>query len=204
MQVGILRSRPPDTPHCAAGTASPGSAGIPPASCAFGRGCARLCAGGTPALPGSHHPMTGHEFAEAFWRRLSLKEVHLYSCVFVFIRGSSSLMIGRFSWNDPHGRAGARPNRYQGGSRRSRTARLRQRGIQTIPGSAAGRSISITRNNRNLDPEYRIRIGRILSDSYHETCCLSWQRLATETALHFNFSYIQAGSRCGPHGPGQL
>ena len=141
VQVGILRSRPPDTPHCAAGTASPRSAGIPPASCAFGRGCARLCAGGTPALPGSHHPMTGHEFAEAFWRRLSLKEVHLYSCVFVFIRGSSSLMIGRFSWNDPHGRAGARPNRYQGGSRRSRTARLRQRGIQTIPGSAAGRSV---------------------------------------------------------------
>ena len=68
-----------------------------------GRGCARLGAGGTPALPGSHHraggtpalpgsrhPMTsshsGHEIAEAFWFRLSLKEVHLSSCLFVFIR----------------------------------------------------------------------------------------------------------------------
>ena len=38
-----------------------------------GRGCARLGAGGTPALPGSLHPMTsshqGHQIAEAFWRR---------------------------------------------------------------------------------------------------------------------------------------
>ena len=55
-----------------------------------GRGCARLGAGGTPALPGSHHPMTsshqGHEIAEAFWFRLSLKEVHLSLCLFVFIR----------------------------------------------------------------------------------------------------------------------
>ena len=67
-----------------------------------------LDAGGTPALPGSHHvragsharapglhPMTslpqGYKIAEAFWGRLWLKEVHLYSCVFVFIRGSSSL-----------------------------------------------------------------------------------------------------------------
>ena len=35
-----------------------------------GRGCARLCADGTPALPGSHHSMTsshqGHKIAEAF------------------------------------------------------------------------------------------------------------------------------------------
>ena len=55
-----------------------------------GRGCARLGAGGTPALPGSLHPMTsshqGHRIAEAFWRRLSLKDVHLSSCLFVFIR----------------------------------------------------------------------------------------------------------------------
>ena len=28
----------------------------------------------------------GHQIAEAFWRRLSLKEVHLSSCLFVFIR----------------------------------------------------------------------------------------------------------------------
>ena len=77
-----------------------------------GRGCARLGAGGTPALPGSRHPMTsshqGHQIAEAFWCRLWLKEVHLSSCLFVSIRGSSSLTIGRFSSNDPHGRAGAR------------------------------------------------------------------------------------------------
>ena len=46
-------------------------------------------AGGTPALPGSHHPMTsspqGHQIAEAFWCRLSLKQVHLSSGLFVFI-----------------------------------------------------------------------------------------------------------------------
>ena len=66
-----------------------------------GRGCARLCAGGTPALPGGLPPMTsshpGHEIAEALWRRLWLKEVHLSSCLFVF--------IGVHSWfvfiNDP-------------------------------------------------------------------------------------------------------
>ena len=37
VHVGFLRSRPPDTPHRTAGTASPGSAGVPPASCSFGR-----------------------------------------------------------------------------------------------------------------------------------------------------------------------
>ena len=52
----------------------------------------------------------GHEIADAFWCRLSLKEILLYSCLFVFIRGSFSLTIGRFSSNDPHGRAGARLN----------------------------------------------------------------------------------------------
>ena len=55
-----------------------------------GRGSARLCAGGTPALPGSRHPITssdqGHKIAEAFWCCLSLKEVLLSSCLFVFIR----------------------------------------------------------------------------------------------------------------------
>ncbi len=74
------------------------------------RGCARLGAGGTPALPGSHHPMTsshqGHKMPDTFWCRLWLKEVHLSSGLFVSIRGSSSLTIGRFSSNDPHGRAG--------------------------------------------------------------------------------------------------
>ena len=70
-----------------------------------GRGCAWLCAGGTPALPGSTHLMTsphqGHHPAEAVWRRLSMEEVHLHSCLFVSIRGSSSLTISRFSSNDP-------------------------------------------------------------------------------------------------------
>ena len=55
-----------------------------------GPGCAKLGAGGTPALPGSLHPMTsshqGHQIAEAFWRRLWLKRAHLPSGLFVFIR----------------------------------------------------------------------------------------------------------------------
>ena len=55
-----------------------------------GRGCAKLCAGGTPALPENHHPMTsshpGHQIAEAFWRPLWLKQAHLSSGLFVFIR----------------------------------------------------------------------------------------------------------------------
>ena len=55
-----------------------------------GRGRAKLGAGGTPALPGSHHSMTssqqGQKIADAFWRRLSLKEVYLSSCLFVFLR----------------------------------------------------------------------------------------------------------------------
>ena len=49
-----------------------------------GRSCGRIGAGGTPALPGGLPPMTGSQqrdkSAEAFWRRLSLKEVHLSSC----------------------------------------------------------------------------------------------------------------------------
>ena len=40
------------------------------------------------------------------WRRLSLEEVHLHSCLFVSICGSSSLTISRFSSNDPPTRAG--------------------------------------------------------------------------------------------------
>ena len=55
-----------------------------------GRSCERICAGGTPALPGGLPPMTGShqrdKSAEAFWFRLSLKEVHLPSSLFVFIR----------------------------------------------------------------------------------------------------------------------
>ena len=55
-----------------------------------GRSCGRICAGGTPALPGGLPPMTGShqrdKSAEAFWRQLSLKEVYLSSCLFVFLR----------------------------------------------------------------------------------------------------------------------
>ena len=55
-----------------------------------GRSCGRICAGGTPALPGGLPPMTGShqrdKSAEAFWRQLSLKEVHLSSGLFVSIR----------------------------------------------------------------------------------------------------------------------
>ena len=56
----------------------------------------------------------GHQIAEAFWRRLWLKELHLSSGLFVSIRGSSLLTIVRFSSNDPHGRAGARLTIYSG------------------------------------------------------------------------------------------
>ena len=66
-----------------------------------GRSCGRICAGGTPALPGGLPPMTGShqrdKSVEAFWRQLSLKEVHQPWCLFVFIGGSSSLTNGCFS-----------------------------------------------------------------------------------------------------------
>ncbi len=85
-----------------------------------GRGCDRLGAGGTPALPGSHHPMTsshqGNQIADAFWWRLSLKKVYLSSCSFVCIRGSSSLAISRFSSNDPPHRGGRGPDSRANGS----------------------------------------------------------------------------------------
>ena len=65
-----------------------------------GRSCGRICAGGTPALPGGLPPMTGShqrdKSAEAFWRQLSLKEVHQSWCLFVSIRGSSSNTICSF------------------------------------------------------------------------------------------------------------
>ena len=81
-QAGFQRSRPPDTPHLTIGTTPPGSAGVP------------------PALPGGLPPMTGShqrdKRAEAFWRQLSLKEVHQSSCLFVSICGSSSKTISSF------------------------------------------------------------------------------------------------------------
>ena len=66
-----------------------------------GRSCERICAGGTPALPGGLPPMTGShqrdKSIEVFWRQLSLKQVDQSSCLFVFIGGSSSLTNGCFS-----------------------------------------------------------------------------------------------------------
>ena len=50
----------------------------------------RLVQVGEMAEAVPHHPMTsshqGHEIADAFWCRLSLKEIHLSSGLFVFIR----------------------------------------------------------------------------------------------------------------------
>ena len=57
-------------------------------------GKAIIVRAGRPRSPGSHHPMTsshqGHQIAEAFWRRLWLKQVRLsfvslrvHSCPFV-------------------------------------------------------------------------------------------------------------------------
>ena len=48
---------------------------------------------GLPPMTGSHQR---DKSAEAFWRQLSLKEVHLSSCLFVFIGGSSSKTICSF------------------------------------------------------------------------------------------------------------
>ena len=53
-----------------------------------GRGCARTCAGGTPALPGGLPSMT-------------LKEIQSNSCLFVFIRGSSLSTPLPSPTNDP-------------------------------------------------------------------------------------------------------
>ena len=59
-----------------------------------------LC-GRDARAPGGLPPMTGSyqrdKSAEAFWRQLSLKEVHQSWCLFVFIGGSSSLTNGCFS-----------------------------------------------------------------------------------------------------------
>ena len=48
---------------------------------------------GLPPMTGSHQR---DKSAEAFWRQLSLKEVHQSSCLFVFIGGSSSKTICSF------------------------------------------------------------------------------------------------------------
>ena len=89
-----------------------------------GRGCARLGAGGTPALPGSHHPMTsshpGHKIAEAFWCRLSLEggpsvfgSICVYSCPFVVRLHERSAVFPRTIPTAPPGRhfLGARASR---------------------------------------------------------------------------------------------
>ena len=133
-----------------------------------GRGCDRLGAGGTPALPGSHHPMTsspqGHQIAEASWCRLSFMEVHLSSGLFVSIRGSSSLTIGRFSSNDPHGVAGGRASGQTGVSQRAHVGFLRSRPPDTphrtagtaSPGSAGvpPASCSLSPGSAGVPPAY--------------------------------------------------
>ena len=48
------------------------------------------------------------------WCRVPAKQVHLSSCSFVPLRGSSSLTIRRFSSNDPPGRTEARINTDSG------------------------------------------------------------------------------------------
>ena len=111
-----------------------------------GQGCARLGAGGTPALPGSRHPMTsslqGHHIAEALWRRLWLKEVHLfflpvYLCLFVSICGSSSLTISRFSSNES-ARQGGGPGSRANGSFPKGARRLSEKSPARHPHRTAG------------------------------------------------------------------
>ncbi len=77
---------------------------------------ARLCqdfCGRDARAPGGLHPMTwshqGGKIAGALRGRLCLKEVHLFSCSFVSIRGSSSFNRSRFVFPCMIGRAGARP-----------------------------------------------------------------------------------------------
>ena len=57
-------------------------------------GAGGLVRAGRPRSRGGLHPMMslhqGDKIAEAFGRRSSLNQVHLSSCLFVFIRGSSS------------------------------------------------------------------------------------------------------------------
>ena len=71
-----------------------GSAGVPPASCPGHRFRPRRRLRAREQIGNMVDTLPGYEALS--W------------CLFVFIRGSSSLMIGRFSSNDRHGRAEAR------------------------------------------------------------------------------------------------
>ena len=77
-------------------------------------GCGRICAGGTPALPGGLPPMTGShqrdKSAEAFWRQLSLKGPSVGTDERKLEGGCHHGNRGPIgvAWNDPHGRAGVR------------------------------------------------------------------------------------------------
>ena len=88
--VGTAWARPKQSPGVFAGRSG---------SRRWARLC-QCCAGGTPALPGGLPPMTpgyqGHDIADTFGRRWSLKVVHPHSCSFVSIGGSSSKSIGSF------------------------------------------------------------------------------------------------------------
>ena len=75
-------------------------------------------------MTGSHQ---GDKSAEAFWRQLSLKEVHQSSCLFVFIGGSSSLTSDCFSSNDLPRRGGRGPGSQANGSFPKGTGRLSEK-----------------------------------------------------------------------------
>ena len=106
-----------------------------------------------PALPGSLHPMRsshqGQEISEASWYCLSLKEVRLSPCLVVFIGGSSSLTIGRFSSNDRHRRAG--PDQHALGEVPCATLNLAEKGASRQWGDRCGRFHSTgARNSRRM------------------------------------------------------
>ena len=121
-----------------------------------GRSCGRICAGGTPAFPGGHPPMTGshqrdQNCPKSFWRQFSLQQVHpvldVSSCILrVHSMVPSSLTIGRFSMDLIQSRQGGRParrqtgvsQRGQAGFQRSRPPDTPHLTIGTTPPGSAG------------------------------------------------------------------
>ena len=120
VQVDFRRIRPPDTPERTIGTAPPGSAGVSPACCPLDCRSVFLRCGSPPLLPAGTAwarptQSLGALAGRPGWRRwprlreelcgrdarapggalfhdiVEPKEVYPSSCLFVFIRGSSSL-----------------------------------------------------------------------------------------------------------------